>query len=252
MRELTERETTIIEEQLKKSELQYHPLQEELLDHLCCFVEEKMWEGQTFPEALHALQAVFKKDEMKEIETETLSLLHSKSKIMKQLSLAVLPIILLLFFYPHYSEKAEVLVSEIPCLNYEPPSISPLADYRRISSGFGMRIHPIHKIEKMHMGMDFVADYGTPVMATADGKVILTEEKTTGYGKQIMLEHDSVYVSRYAQLSEILVEEGEFVKRGTIIGKVGSSGFSTGPHLHYEIKENGKHVDPKNFLALQE
>jgi len=112
-------------------------------------------------------------------------------------------------------------------------------------------MHPIYKVEKMHTGTDFRAPMGTPVLATSDGEIIKAKKQSTGYGNLILIKHDTIYQSLYAQLSEINVKVGQLVKKGDVIGKVGSSGASTGPHLHYEVIENGKKVDPENFLSLR-
>ncbi|PLX25588.1 MAG: hypothetical protein C0599_00400 [Salinivirgaceae bacterium] len=132
------------------------------------------------------------------------------------------------------------------------PSIKPIKDNQivKISSGYGMRIHPITKEMKKHNGVDFVAKMGTPVIATADGRVIekTFKEQGKGYGRYIAIQHDNVYVSVYTQLSGFNVEVGDNVKKGDVIGYVGSSGISTGPHLHYEVHKNGERVNPADYF----
>ena len=131
------------------------------------------------------------------------------------------------------------------------PSIMPIKlDKVKKSSGFGMRIHPIEKVEKQHNGIDLAAEKGTPVMATAAGIVVKVEYKKPGkgYGRKIVIQHNETYATLYAQLSEFKVTEGEKVSKGQVIGLVGSSGVSTGPHLHYEIRKNGEPVDPENYF----
>jgi len=132
--------------------------------------------------------------------------------------------------------------------NAEPPSISPLGGMYKISSGFGLRMHPIHKEKKMHKGIDFVAPIGTPVQATSDGEVIKVVKINTGYGNHIIIQHDKEHKTVYAQLHEIKVVEGQQVKIGEVIGTVGNSGASTGPHLHYEVLVNGANQDPEDFI----
>jgi len=126
------------------------------------------------------------------------------------------------------------------------PAIQPVSnkDLKRIASGFGMRIHPIYKIAKMHAGLDFTADIGAEVYATGDGVVQSIDDKLSGYGHHVMLRHGFGFETLYAHLSKVLVRPGEKVKRGQVIGYVGNSGTSTGPHLHYEVIKNGEKVNP--------
>ena len=129
------------------------------------------------------------------------------------------------------------------------PSGLPLDNrFHRISSGFGMREHPIDKVRKMHRGIDLPAPAGTPVYATADGVVTMVKTSPDGYGKYIKIKHGE-YETVYAQLSAFDVKIGERVLRGKIISRVGSSGASTAPHLHYEVIKNGKPVDPEKTFC---
>lgn len=130
------------------------------------------------------------------------------------------------------------------------PAIQPVSnmDLTRIASGYGWRIDPIYKTKKMHWGLDFTAETGTNVYATGNGIIKTIEQKKWGYGNSIIIDHGFGYVSRYAHLSAFDVEEGDTVVRGQIIGKVGSTGKSTAPHLHYEIEKNGKKIDPIHFF----
>ncbi|WP_421870952.1 peptidoglycan DD-metalloendopeptidase family protein [Marinoscillum sp.] len=132
----------------------------------------------------------------------------------------------------------------------EKPSILPIRSDGsfRISSSFGMRTDPFSKERKMHHGMDFAGKTGTEIIASADGEVVKVENQPNGYGKYIVVKHDDTYRTKYAQLSEQLVKVGDQVKKGQVIGEMGSSGRSTAPHLHYEVIENGKYVDPKLFI----
>lgn len=128
------------------------------------------------------------------------------------------------------------------------PGIQPV-DSRKLRgaiSGFGKRIHPIYKIRKMHGGMDFTAPTGTPVYATGDG-VITEAGRDRGYGKRMVINHGYSYKTMYAHLSRFARKRGQRVKRGDLIGYVGSTGSSTGPHLHYEVWRNGKAINPINY-----
>lgn len=129
------------------------------------------------------------------------------------------------------------------------PAIQPVSnkDLTRIASGYGYRIDPIYKTRKMHSGMDFTAPTGTKVYSTGDGVVEVVKVKRWGYGKHIVVNHGFGYRTRYGHLSAFKVKRGQRVKRGQVIGLVGSTGKSTAPHLHYEVEKSGKRVNPANF-----
>lgn len=121
------------------------------------------------------------------------------------------------------------------------PAIQPVSnkDLKKTASGYGVRIDPIYKTTKFHAGMDFSASPGTPVYATGDG-VVVKAGWETGYGNTIEVNHGFGYLTRYAHLSAYKVRPGQKVVRGEVIGAVGSTGKSTGPHLHYEVHVKGK------------
>ncbi len=138
------------------------------------------------------------------------------------------------------------------------PAIQPILneDLNLLASGFGMRIHPILKVRKMHLGVDFAAPKGTPIYATGDGVVINVKTIYGGYGKYVEIDHGFGFVSRYAHMNDFAVKKGQKVKRGDQIGTVGNTGSSTGPHVHYEIIKDGRFVNPVNYffkdLTLEE
>jgi murein DD-endopeptidase MepM/ murein hydrolase activator NlpD len=129
------------------------------------------------------------------------------------------------------------------------PAIQPVSNKQlsRIGSGFGMRIHPIYGIAKMHYGIDFTAPQGTPIYATGDG-VVTTAGVGTGTGNHVIIDHGYGYETEYMHMVKIKAREGQHVKRGEVIGWVGSTGASTGPHCHYEVHINGIPVDPVYFF----
>ncbi|MEM6735586.1 MAG: M23 family metallopeptidase [Bacteroidota bacterium] len=130
------------------------------------------------------------------------------------------------------------------------PAIQPVSNkkLKRLASGYGMRMHPIYKVRRMHEGTDFSLPTGSPVYATGDGKVVATVSKFNGYGKYIKIKHGFGYQTLYAHLSQFLVRPGQLVKRGQVIGYSGNTGGSTAPHLHYEVIKNGKKVNPINYF----
>ena len=129
----------------------------------------------------------------------------------------------------------------------ETPSIWPVLGYVR--SGFGWRVHPIHQQRQFHKGIDIPAWTGAPVQATGDGYVEFSGW-ANGYGWMVVVTHPFGFKTFYAHLSELDVHKGTRVKKGQVIGKIGSSGLSTGPHIHYEIRHSRKALDPVAFLNM--
>lgn len=129
------------------------------------------------------------------------------------------------------------------------PAIQPVSNKQlnRIASGFGYRIHPIYGIAKMHSGLDFTAPQGTPIYATGDG-IVTTAGNSTGTGNHVIINHGYGYETEYMHMVRIKARAGQRVKRGEVIGWIGNTGASTGPHLHYEVHINGNPVDPVYFF----
>ena len=129
------------------------------------------------------------------------------------------------------------------------PAIQPVRNenLKQMASGFGYRTDPFTKARKMHEGMDFTAKTGTPIYATGDGVVAKADNTASGYGNHIVIRHGFGYETLYAHLSKYKARAGQRVKRGDVIGYVGSTGRSEGPHLHYEVHKDKKVVNPLNF-----
>ncbi|MBW1295355.1 M23 family metallopeptidase [Aquimarina litoralis] len=140
------------------------------------------------------------------------------------------------------AEQKEELLATIP-------AIQPIqnSDLKRMASGYGWRSDPFTKARKFHYGMDFSAATGTPIYASGNGTVTRADANSSGYGKHIRIDHGFNYISLYAHLSKYNVKKGQKVKRGDIIGFVGSTGRSVAPHLHYEIFKDGERINPRNF-----
>ncbi|MEO5649923.1 MAG: M23 family metallopeptidase [Ginsengibacter sp.] len=130
------------------------------------------------------------------------------------------------------------------------PAIQPVSnrDLDRIASGFGMRIDPVYGTPKMHKGLDFTAPQGTPIYATGNGKVKMAGYDDSGYGNHVIINNGYGYETLYGHMVKVKVRAGQKVKRGEVIGLVGSTGKSTGPHCHYEVHVNGREVDPVYFF----
>jgi murein DD-endopeptidase MepM/ murein hydrolase activator NlpD len=130
------------------------------------------------------------------------------------------------------------------------PAIQPVSnkDLNRIASGFGYRIDPIYKTVKLHAGLDFAAPVGTPIYATANGVVTVAGNTNNGYGNHVVIDHGYGYETLYGHMVRVKVRVGMKVKRGEVIGWVGSTGKSTGPHCHYEVHKNDEKIDPIYFF----
>jgi murein DD-endopeptidase MepM/ murein hydrolase activator NlpD len=130
------------------------------------------------------------------------------------------------------------------------PAIQPVANrsLRKMASGFGYRLHPIYKTYKMHEGIDFTAPTGTPIYATGNGRVMNVDKEHRGYGNCIVINHGFGYQTLYGHMYRMKARPGQTVKRGELIGYVGNTGLSSGPHLHYEVIKNGKKINPINYF----
>jgi hypothetical protein len=136
----------------------------------------------------------------------------------------------------------EDMIASIPSI--KPVRIDLLKKNLSSLSGFGIRLHPVHKVDRMHTGIDFTAPPGTPIQATGNGKVITAEYGRVGYGNHVVIDHGYGYTTLYGHMSTIQVKEGDIIHKGQPIGTVGNTGLSTGPHLHYEVRIKGNPVDP--------
>ena len=146
-------------------------------------------------------------------------------------------------------DEIAILAEEKEKLLKAIPTIQPVKneDLTRMASGYGYRSDPFTKARKFHKGMDFTAPRGTPIYATGNGVVTRADRRSSGYGRHVRIDHGFGYVSLYAHLYKYAVKKGQKVKRGDLIGFVGSTGRSQAPHLHYEIFKDKKNLNPINF-----
>jgi murein DD-endopeptidase MepM/ murein hydrolase activator NlpD len=151
------------------------------------------------------------------------------------------------------AESQDLIINELNTKEFmlsSIPSILPIKNFdlkNKKISGFGYRKHPIFKVIKMHTGIDFPTNVGVPIYSTGNGKVIKIEHKINGYGKNVTVDHGYGYKTLYAHMSKMVVKLNQRIKRGEVLGFVGNTGDSTGPHLHYEVIYNGKKINPLPF-----
>ena len=147
-------------------------------------------------------------------------------------------------------DEMEILVKNKEQLLSHTPAIQPVSnkDLNRIASGFGYRMDPVYKTVKFHSGLDFAAPQGTPIYATADGTVTIAGNTGNGFGNHVVIDHGYGYETLYGHMVRVKASNGQLVKRGEVIGWVGSTGKSTGPHCHYEVHKNGEKIDPIYFF----
>ena len=210
----------------------------ELLDHICCMVEIQLSEGKAFSVAYQEVLNTFGHEGFEELkQTSPVVKKQRRNTISQVLASGIAASIFMMVFVVDAQE---------------PPTISPLDHYKRITSNFGERYNPLKKKRDFHKGIDFAAEVGTSVQATAAGTVISISNSFGGYGKKIEIEHNDGFVTKYAHLSEIKVEEGDLVTLGQEIGLSGNTGATTAPHLHYEVVKDGEYVDPLDYFTTRD
>lgn len=234
---LSKEEQTKIEDTL--SSLNMLPeLQEEMMDHYCSSIEREMIEGIPFEKAYKNAFSNFSLKEVLQINEYDKQL--KRIQMIKRMSIpSALVLVVAVFLFQNLISQDNSWHSPIEN-----------SQLTRMSSGYGYRTHPITKAKKMHTGVDYVAPLGTPVYAVKKGKVIEVRESNKGYGNYIIVDHGDSIQTMYAQLSEILVSANEEVSPKDTIGLVGSSGTSTGPHLHFECIKKGMKINPVKLDSI--
>jgi murein DD-endopeptidase MepM/ murein hydrolase activator NlpD len=169
-----------------------------------------------------------------------------ESELVKSIAAQLNDLSLRTAYQQHSFDEITNLINNKEKLLAATPSIQPVSNKNldRIASGFGYRIDPVLKYRKAHMGMDFTAPQGTPIYATADGVVTDAGFNTGGFGNRVVINHGFGYETLYGHMYRIKARVGEQVKRGQVIGYIGSTGKSTGPHCHYEVHRRGVPQDP--------
>jgi len=206
-------------------------------------VYRSIFESQPIPDSAR-LKEMEKNREIKLVQSMSeLALVKSMTEQLNNLALRVA------YQAKSYSD-IDVMIKNKQKLIAAIPSIQPVSnkDLTRVASGFGYRIDPIYKSTHFHAGLDFTAPIGTPIYATADGVVKEAGFSTGGYGNHVVINHGYGYETLYGHMYKVKTSAGKQVKRGEVIGYVGTSGKSTGPHCHYEVHRSGVPVDPVYYF----
>ncbi|PHI20039.1 hypothetical protein CEQ90_09900 [Lewinellaceae bacterium SD302] len=260
MTELNESQINLVAVHLDEAALEAS-LSESLLDHLCCEIEEAMTSSDvTFEEAFSAVTHDWSKERLRKLDRTINFTTKTKPMLIRLSSLtAIVAAFFLLSPFgnsPSPNKHTQVVFESADAKDFEleltlldpalePPTASPLAG-RKLDdfiSGFGMRTHPIHKKQLLHRGIDFKAEMGTPVLATAAGEITFAGRNGKN-GIQVVIKHEDGYTTVYSHLQTHLVEVGQSVDLGEMIGAVGTTGASTGPHLHYELHKDNQPINP--------
>ncbi|MEL7148921.1 MAG: M23 family metallopeptidase [Bacteroidota bacterium] len=218
-----------------RNEIESQQVLDEMTDHFCCLVEKRMISGSQFDEALAEVTELLNPEETKAVEKSWKKIRFSQRLKRKVRSITAVAATLVL-----------LLVAGADAQNK--PTGLPIKGDAEVTSDFGMRKHPDKKVRQFHRGIDLRAEMRTPLYATADGTVSETQFSDKGYGIKLVIDHAEGYQTLFSHLADIIVKKGEKIKKGDLIAYTGNSGQSKGPHLHYEIKKDGKFVDPKPLI----
>lgn len=206
-------------------------------------VYRSIFEANPLPDSAR-VKAIEKKQEIEKVKViEEDELANSIAGTLHNISARVA------YQFRSYNEIAGLIRNKdkkLACI----PAIQPVSNKKltRIASGFGMRIDPVYGSPRMHKGLDFTAPVGTPIYATGNGQVIQSGNAGDGYGNHVIINHGYGYKTLYAHMVRIKARRGQSVKRGQVIGWVGNTGKSTGPHCHYEVIINGNQINPVYFF----
>ena len=206
-------------------------------------VYRSIFEAQPIPDSLRTIQTE-KEQEIAKVESlSDYRLIHAIDTTINKLKARIA------VQQKSYTELVK-LISNKEQLLAATPAIQPVSDkdLNRIASGFGYRVDPVYKTIKLHAGLDFAAPQGMPIYATADGTVTLAGFSDGGYGNHVVINHGYGYETLYGHMVRVKARAGQRIKRGEVIGYVGSTGKSTGPHCHYEVHKNGQKLDPVYFF----
>lgn len=225
---------TVLQERVKQLELQMVELEQRDNE-----VYRSIFEATPVPDSAR-VKEMLAKNEIRLIQS------LSNSELIENMSNQLNNLSLRMSFQTESFVEVTTMVKNKEKLLRAIPAIQPISNKRlkRVASGFGYRIDPLYKDFRLHTGLDFSAPTGTPIYATSDGVVQLAGFSTDGYGNKVVINHGYGFQTLYAHMLRVKAKSGQTVKRGEVIGYVGSTGKSTGAHLHYEVIKRGTKVDP--------
>jgi murein DD-endopeptidase MepM/ murein hydrolase activator NlpD len=228
----------IINKQVQKLQQQMNELAERDND-----IYRTIFEADPIPDSVR-IQAMESDKELNKVQN------MSRSELVNGIDIQLNNLSKLVAFQRLSYDSIDLMVKNKQKLLAAIPAIQPVSnkDLKHVASGFGYRIDPVYKVVKFHAGLDFAAPIGTPIYATADGVVTKADYNVGGYGNHIIINHGYGYETLYGHMYRMKARVGEQVKRGEVIGYVGSTGKSTGPHCHYEVHKNGKPLNPVYFF----
>jgi murein DD-endopeptidase MepM/ murein hydrolase activator NlpD len=229
---------TVLEERLKQLELQMNELENR--DNS---VYRSIFEAQPIPDSAR-VEDIETKREVKLVQS------MGETELIKSMTTQLNHLSLRLAYQTKSYSQIEEMVKNKEKLLAAIPAIQPVSNKNltRMASGFGNRIDPVYKIPRFHAGLDFTAPIGTPIYAAADGVIKTANFNAGGYGNHVVINHGYGYESLYGHMVRIKAKQGQSIKRGEVIGYVGSTGKSTGPHCHYEVHRNGTPVNPVYYF----
>jgi len=228
----------VLQERMKQLELQMSELEQRDNE-----VYRSIFEATPIPDSAR-VKEMLAKNEIRLIQSlSNTALIENMRNQLNNLSLRM-------SFQDQSFTEITVMVKNKEKLLRAIPAIQPISNknMKRVASGFGYRIDPVYKDFRLHAGLDFSAPTGTPIYATSDGVVQTAGFNTDGYGNKVVINHGYGFQTLYAHMVRVKAKAGQSVKRGEVIGYVGSTGKSTGPHLHYEVIKRGAKVDPVYYF----
>jgi murein DD-endopeptidase MepM/ murein hydrolase activator NlpD len=228
----------VLQERMKQLELQMSELEQRDNE-----VYRSIFEATPIPDSAR-VKEMLAKNEIRLIQS------LSNNALIKNMRNQLNNLSLRMSFQDQSFTEITVMVKNKEKLLRAIPAIQPISNknMKRVASGFGYRIDPLYKDFRLHPGLDFSAPTGTPIYATSDGVVQTAGFNTDGYGNKVVINHGYGFQTLYAHMVRVKAKAGQSVKRGEVIGYVGSTGKSTGPHLHYEVIKRGAKVDPVYYF----